>query len=91
MFLSESVEGFLSERRGKFWKAPLLSPPPRALLAELAGRVNEEEGEDEDDDDDEEEEDEEEEGLNTLSKLNPLEIVRFDCTLYCQRFRQKSR
>ena len=39
------------------------------------------------DDDDDEEEEEEEEGLNTLSKLNPLEIVRFDCTLYCQRFR----
>ena len=85
MFLSESVGGFLSERRGKFWKAPLLSPLPRALLAELAVRENEEEGEDEDDD--EEEEEEEEEGLNTLSKLNPLEIVRFDCTLYYQRFR----
>ena len=85
MFLSETVGGFLSEMRGKFWKAPLLSPPPRALLAELAVRENEEEGEDEDDDEGEEEE--EEEGLNTLSKLNPLEIVRFDCTLYCQRFR----
>jgi len=71
LFLSESVGGFLSERRGKFWKAPLLSPPPRALLAELAVRENEEEGEDEDDDDDDED-DEGEEGLNTLSKLNPL-------------------
>ena len=91
MFLSESVEGFLSERRGKFWKAPLLSPPPRALLAELAEPENEVEGDDEDDDDDDDDDEEEEEGLNTLSKLNPLEIVRFDCTLYCQRFRQKSR
>ena len=89
MFLSETVGGFLSEMRGKFWKAPLLSPPPRALLAELAVRENEEEGEDEDDDEGEEEE--EEEGLNTLSKLNPLEIVRFDCTFYCQRFHQKRR
>ena len=86
LFLSESVGGFLSERRGKFWKAPLLSPPPRALLAELAERENEVEGDDEDDDDDDDDE-EEEEGLNTLSKLNPLEIVRFDCTLYYQRFR----
>ena len=90
MFLSESVGVFLSERRGKFWKAPLLSPPPRALLAELAVRENEEEGEDEDDDDDDDDE-EEEEGLNTLSKLNPLEIVRFDCTFYCQWFHKKRR
>ena len=41
--------------------------------------------------DDVDDDEEEEEGLNTLSKLNPLEIVRFDCTLYCQRFHQKRR
>jgi len=62
------------ESFGKFSKGLIPFLLILALITEGEGRENEEE-EDDDDDDDDDDGDAEEEGVNTLSKLNPLNVT----------------